>query len=436
MRSPAGLLAATALGTTLLLTGCSGQPSAAPRASATTAWTADLGGAVVGRPAVADGRILAATEGNRVVALDPADGAVLWSRTVGTPLTGTASAAGCGNLDPLGITSAPVVDRTTHTVYVVAEVRTGSSSVEHRLVGLDDRTGRVVRQERADPPLPPGESAVHLLQRPALVLANDRVYAAYGGNSGDCGRYHGWVVGIDVRGSADEVSFEVAADGQGGAIWMSGGAPAVGRDGDLYVTTGNANPDPPAGGPDRRRYTESVVRLSPALAPLASFKDPVAGGDEDLSTGPPLLLPDGRVLAVGKTDVAYLLDGRDLHRVGAIAHVCGSDPDGTPAYDEATKRVLVPCRSGGLQVLDLAHDRLGRLIPGPNATPVLAGGRAWAASYDDGTLTAVDVGTASVTATVPIGTPLPHFATPAVGAGLVLIGTTRGVTAMRESIGR
>ena len=38
---------------------------------------------------------------------------------------------------------------------------------------------------------------------------------------------------------------------------------------------------------------ESAVKLTPDLKPLASFKDTVAGGDEDLSTSNPVLLPDG-----------------------------------------------------------------------------------------------------------------------------------------------
>src|SRR4051794_32777350 len=147
MHRSASKAAALALAIGLLLAGCTATPSSdgTTGSALTTAWTADLGGAVVGRPVVDGNRILAATEGDRVVALDPADGSVLWSRSVGAPLTDVASVTGCGNLDPLGITSSPVVDPSTGTVYVVAEVRTGSASVEHRLLGLDVRTGEVVR---------------------------------------------------------------------------------------------------------------------------------------------------------------------------------------------------------------------------------------------------------------------------------------------------
>ncbi|MCU1475179.1 PQQ-binding-like beta-propeller repeat protein [Amnibacterium sp.] len=425
----AGLLAVAVL----LLSGCS--DAAAPTVGAApTAWTADLGAAVVGKPVVAGGEVIAATERNRVVALDPDTGRIRWSRTVGTPLTGTAQVVGCGNLDPLGITSTPVVDAATHTVFVLAEVRTGDSTVEHRMVALDTRTGRVLRTAVADPPLPAGETPLPLLQRPGLVLANGRVYAAFGGNSGDCGHYHGWVVGLPADDAGAAVSFEAAPDGEGGAIWMSGGAPVVDGAGNLYITTGNANPDPSEGGPDPKRYTESVVKLSPALTPLAAFKDRVAGGDEDLSTGPPVLLPDGRVVVVGKTDVAYVLDA-DLHRVGAIDQVCGSDPDGTPAYDRATAHLFVPCGDGGIQELDLKADRLGPVLPGPNGSPVLAGGTLLAVSYPDGVLTAFDAASGTATSSERLGVQVPHFVTPVVAGRLVLIGTEQGVTAVPRASG-
>ena len=182
-----------------------GARTGAVRSSATfdharTAWSDDLGGAVRGQVLVAGGRVIAATENNRVVALDPADGAVVWSVSIGRPLTDVAAVAGCGNIDPLGITSTPVVDPATGVVYVVGEVSDGHGGVTHRLVGLSVATGAVVLREDVDPPLPAGERPTTLLQRAALALANGRVYVAYGGNDGDCGTYNGWVVGVAESG--------------------------------------------------------------------------------------------------------------------------------------------------------------------------------------------------------------------------------------------
>jgi polyvinyl alcohol dehydrogenase (cytochrome) len=392
-------------------------------------WAADLGGVVHGQPVVADGRIVAATERNRVVALDPRTGRVMWSRSLGTPLTNVGSVVGCGNIDPLGITSTPAIDPATQTVFVVAELDAGHGVVRHVLTGLSLATGRTVRSADVDPPLPEGERAIHLLQRVSLAVANGRVYVGYGGNNGDCGRYHGWVVGVRETGAPDRVSFEVAPDGEGGAIWESGGGIAVDAAGNLFVTTGNANPDPPQGGPDPKRYTESVVKLSPDLRPLASFKDRIAGGDEDLSTGNPVLLPGGLLFAVGKTDVGFVLRQSDLSQVAAIPGVCGSDPDGAPAYDAGTDRVFVPCRGRGIQEVDLRSRSLGPRLSGANSGPTLIGRNLWALDYPSGAVTEWDPRTRAHLQTLQTGASIASFATPTSALGLLLVPTDTGVTA-------
>jgi polyvinyl alcohol dehydrogenase (cytochrome) len=290
----------------------------------------------------------------------------------------------------------------------------------------------VVLSEVVDPPLPAGENPKTLLQRAGLAIANGRVYIGYGGNAGDCGSYHGWVVSVQESGPPNLLSFEVADDGEGGAIWESGGAPAIDPNGNLYVTTGNANPDPPEGGPDSKRYTESVVKLSPRLKPLASFKDVVAGGDEDLATGNPVLLPAGLLFAIGKTDVGYLLKQSDLSQVAAIKGVCGSDPDGGPAFDAATDRIYVPCRGGGIQEIDLATRTVGPMMTGANAAPLLIGDTLWAALYPNGTLTEFDTTTRARILSLSVGTSIPHFATPSTAFGMLFLGTDLGVTAFKS----
>jgi outer membrane protein assembly factor BamB len=393
------------------------------------AWAADLGGAVRGQPLVLADRVVAATETNRVVALDPASGRVLWSTSLGRPLTGTVAAVGCGNIDPLGVTGTPAFDPATGIVYVVAEVSDGSRGVHHQLVGLDAGTGARRFSAAVDPPLPSGERALQLLQRPGLALANGRAYVAYGGHIGDCGRYHGWLVGASTTDPSDQVAFEVAPDGEGGAIWQSGGAPAVDGEGNVYVTTGNSNPFP--GDTDPGRWAESVVKLSPALRPLASFKDRAAGGDEDLSTGNPVLLPGGTVFSVGKTGIGYLLDAGDLHRVAAIDGVCGSDPDGGPAYDRATGRLFVPCRGGGLQVVDVAGRTLGPRLSGADSAPIVVGTAVWALDTGGGRLTAFGAASGDRRQSVDVGADVPVFASPSFGLGTLFVGTAEGVSAFR-----
>ncbi len=395
------------------------------------AWSDDLGGAVRGQALVYAQRVVAATENNRVVALDPRDGAVIWSTSLGRPLTDVQSVAGCGDVDPLGVTSTPVIDPRTATVYVVGEVDLGHGEVVHRLEGLSLATGAVRLTDDVDPPLPPGEHPAQLLQRASLALGNGRVYVAYGGNDGDCGTYNGAVVGVDETGPARPVSFRVAPDGHGGAIWESGGAPALDAAGNVYVTTGNSNPDPPNGGPDPKRYTESVVKLTPTLKPIASFKDRIAGGDEDLATGNPVLLPNGQVFAVGKTDVAFVLRQSDLTQVAAIRHVCGSDPDGGPAYDAADQRMFVPCSGGGIQVVDLADHKVGPRLSGADSSPMIIGDHVWALDHTRSTLVEFDAHTTRRIRSVRVGPAIPSFESPSTALGLLLVPTAAGVTALR-----
>ncbi len=204
---------------------------------------------------------------------------------------------------------------------------------------------------------------------------------------------------------------------------------AIDGRGNLYVSTGNANPFPDGAGPDPKRYTESVVKLSLALTVLASFKDRTANADLDLSTGNPVLLPGGLVFAVGKTNIGFLLRQSDLHQVAAIRGVCASNPDGGPAYYAAKQEVLVPCRGGGIRVVDIGSRKTGGLWSGANSTPIVVGARAWAASYDGDVLYQYDVASGRVRQRFGIAAGVPNFATPAVAAGRLYLGTMTGVAA-------
>jgi hypothetical protein len=117
-------------------------------------------------------------------------------------------------------------------------------------------------------------------QRGALVLANGRVYVAFGGRHGDCGRYHGWVVGLPASDEGPVVSFRVPTARQAG-IWAPAG-PVVDRRCELLVATGptpafrvawrsarfNAGPPIVAGG--------AVWTLDQETATLLAF-DPATG---------------------------------------------------------------------------------------------------------------------------------------------------------------
>jgi polyvinyl alcohol dehydrogenase (cytochrome) len=415
------------------------QPSLSP---IHPAWSARLDGAAVyAQPIVVDGRIIVATENDGVFALNPRDGRVLWSLSIGSPLTDVAAQAGCGDVDPLGITSTPVADPSTGIVYVVGEVSSGGRApVHHELVGIDVRSGRVTQMGVADPPLPAGENPINLLQRAALALGNGMVYIGYGGNYGDCGQYHGWVVGItehpgagiDGQPAAGLRAFDTTPESSGGAVWMGGGAPSIDGSGNVYITTGNTNSSGPA------PWSEAIVKLAPDLTspPLAAFQDSTASDDEDLGTGDATLLPDGDTFAVGKTDHGYLLRQSDLTRVAPIqGQVCGSNPDGGEAYDAATGSIYVPCRAGGIQQIRLPALSTGWRSGDANSTPILVDGVLWALSYPGGTLQALDPATGSVEQSIQVGLSVPHFASPTAALGLILVGTDSGIVAFAGPAG-
>jgi outer membrane protein assembly factor BamB len=94
--------------------------SPAPAGSLTQAWAARLDGAVYAEPLVVHGQLIVATEGDSVYALDPTTGAALWRRNVGKPVA--LSTLPCGDIDPLGITSTPAYDPLTDSLFAVAEV--------------------------------------------------------------------------------------------------------------------------------------------------------------------------------------------------------------------------------------------------------------------------------------------------------------------------
>lgn len=81
-------------------------------------------GQVYAEPIIAAGTLIAATEANGIYGLDPVTGAVRWHRNVGTPWT--AATIGCGNIVPtVGITSTPMYDPATGSVFFFAKVNDG-----------------------------------------------------------------------------------------------------------------------------------------------------------------------------------------------------------------------------------------------------------------------------------------------------------------------
>ncbi len=319
------------------------------------------------RPAI----LLLATEDNVVYAVDANTGAEVWKRTLGAPVA--RSSLPCGNIDPLGITGAPVIDESREAIYLDAAIET-SSGPRHRVFALSLEDGS---------PLPgwPVDIADSLKgkdfapreqnQRGALAILGGTLYVPFGGHTGDCGRYHGFVVGISLSDPRTVTSWATRA--RGGGIWAPGGVSTDGKS--LFVATGNTF--------DARVWSdgEAVIRLAPDLHRSDDKKDfftpsdwqALDARDADLGgTNPlPLDVPaqsgaQALILALGKDGKAYLLDRDDLGGIGgslAVQTVAGlivTAPAAYPADDGVFVAFLgqgaqcrAPERDAGLTVLKI-----------------------------------------------------------------------------------
>ena len=75
------------------------------------------------------------------------------------------------------------------------------------------------------------------LQRPALLMMNGVVYAAFGSHC-DHEPYEGWIVGVSTSGL---VTTKWATSAHGGSIWQSGGGLVSDGPGQILFSTGNDN---------------------------------------------------------------------------------------------------------------------------------------------------------------------------------------------------
>ena len=410
-----------------------GVATGVPAAGAlTTAWIAPLDGAVYGQPLMVGSKVIAATENDSVYAINRVTGKTIWRTNVGTPVPRSAL-HGCGNIFPLGITGTPVYDASNGLVYAVAEV----TGYQHLLVALDATTGAIRLHRYLDSPTAANQDAYNQ-QRPALAIDDGRVYASFGGLSGDCGAYQGGVVSAPLTGNGPLTSWHTPTSREG-AVWGPGG-PVVGPNGDLWISNGNGaaeSSDDPYDGSD------SVTELSPALQRLAYFAPSTwaadNANDKDLGSTQPVLAAGNTVLIVGKGGVGYLLDGAKLGGIGgqlAEQSVCGAF--GAAAVSGST--VYEPCRNGALTAVEVSAASktikvLWRGPSGTNGSPVVGGGAVWVTQYADngsggGTLYELDPATGQVKHQISIGQGMPHFSSLSLSGGSAYVSTLTGITAI------
>jgi len=234
----------------------------------------------------------------------------------------------------IGITSTPVIDPVTNTIYV--EVKTkefvgsgcsmASPCFVHRLHALDITNGA----EKFGGPVvisdPRFVSFLHF-NRPALLLNNSTVYVAFGSHGDRC-NWQGWLFGYDAATLAKKFVWPTSDPSgcNGAAIWDGGGGPASDANGNVYAVTGNGNYD------GTINFSESTFRLSPTGALLDWFTpfnaNVLDANDVDMGSAGAIILPDSvgsaahphLLLATGKVAILYLLDQNNMGKFNATTN--------------------------------------------------------------------------------------------------------------------
>jgi len=381
-------------------------------------WGKDLDGAVYAEPLVVGNRVIVATEGDTLYALDPATGSVQWHTNVGSPVP--QSSLPCGNIDPLGITGTPVYDPATGLVFAVAEV-TGPA---HILVGLEVTTGEVKVRRSVDTD---GMDPRAHQERGALTLANGMVYINYGGLAGDCSDYIGRVVASRTDGQGPLLVYRVPTTREGG-IWTPPGA-SVDAAGNLYVSVGNGEVTQ-----GQWDHSDSILKLSPTLQLEDGFAPtswgPENATDQDMGSQGPVLLPNNFVFAAGKSGKGYVLHANALGGVGGqidVQDVC--DSFGGAATVSST--TFIPCTSG---VHQITVDASGHMHQGWHASgnivgsPVVGGHTLYSVSNE--MIYALNVDTGHLVTSLKVGA-ASRFATPTISGTSIFIGTNTGITTVK-----
>jgi hypothetical protein len=263
------------------------------------------------------------TVNNSVYAFDAVSAAATkpyWHVNFGAPVSLADGNFGCLDINGnMGIIGTPVIDAESHRLYVVALTKSGGSYMQ-QLHALDLSTG----SDLPNSPViisAPEFDALRQNQRPALLLANHRVYVGYASHC-DKGPYHGFLLAYDAKTLEQTGVFNASPGGAGASIWQSGQGPAVDAAGNIYFVTGNGSWN------GETNFSESFIKLSPELKLLDWFTPTnhllLDEKDNDLNSSGALLIPGTSLVTDGgKEGVLYLVDTNHMGHLGdqnAVQH--------------------------------------------------------------------------------------------------------------------
>ena len=250
----------------------------------------------------------------------------------------------CGDIVPeIGVSSTPVIDLSTNTIYVVAKSTPDDTIFHQRLHALDLTTGL---EKFGGPAMLSGSvsgtgngSSNGTLNwdpkwqhnRASLLLLNGIVYIGTGSHC-DNGPWHGWILAYNAGTLKQTGAWSSSPNSLGSGIW--GGGSGLAADlptgkpyGRIFVATGNGTFDAVAPTyTNSMDYGDSIVKLDLNNGvPTMNSNGTVVGddftphnqanlnnADEDQGSGGTVLLPNDKLAQVGKSGTIYVLNREAL----------------------------------------------------------------------------------------------------------------------------
>ena len=413
--------------------------------NASGTWTtAALDGTNYAEPLALNGRVYQATTNNSIYAFDELTGNQVWYWHKYASVSDPASAVGCGNINPVGIVSTPVIDPPLGLIYAVGLVSAGGGVDKYQLFTVNLSNGT-----EAYAPIDINTSVIDPVydeQRAAIGLAPNgkMVYVPFGGWVGDCTAsdghgYHPIVVAIPVaadRGLGENTYQPQTAGQVEAGIWGASGV-AIDSTGYVYVATGNGN----VGGSSPCTgvtwdHGDGVIKLSATVLEVSTWSRTdwcaLNATDNDIGSLGPMLINGGtEIVQSGKPGDWDLLSTASLGGHGgqiSEGHVdsCQTSDAVFGGLAYAAPYVYVPCDNVGLVALQentgvtphtftLAWKSANAFTP---SAPIVAGGVVW--TMGSGTLYGFDAVTGSQRFALSIGGHT-RFATPTEDNGWVIV---------------
>jgi hypothetical protein len=317
--------------------------------------------------------LIIATGHDSVYAFDAQTYAILWQVSLGK--SQSSNDVGCGDVQPeYGISGTPALVRTgpgTATLYLIAATEPSKYTFVSTLHALNVATGA-----DAIPPVVVAPSATlkggstvsfdpqNQWNRASLAYNNGSIYIPIGSHcDNNAGNITGWLLRYDTKLKLKHAFHTIKTPGgtELSSIWMTGFAPAIDANGNVFAVTGNG--DFIQG---RKDWGESVIELPSTLRKVtnsftASNYRNWNNGDEDFGSGGVMLLPPvagqtapPMAVAMGKSSTLYLLNqlalgGLEANDAGALQsqYAGGSGLWGGPAYYDGPSGPTVITQTGG-----------------------------------------------------------------------------------------